>query len=282
MKVVLAGAFSKLGTDILIELCKQGHEVVAADMVEKQIEGCTYTSKIIDVRNPATVDGLCDGADVIISTIGLSEVDATTTHDDIDLNGNINLLRAAQRTSVKTFVYISIINSESASDVPLLHARYGFEEELWRSGLNYVIHRPTKSFEDVAQEFMPMIKKGEVTLYGKKRAYTNLFDTSDFAKFIVAHMEDDRAKYDVGGRETYSYEEIANLFFEAAGKEPVIKHASESVLDALIFVNKLKKNGLDANLKFLKWTMNNDMVGDAICGPASFREYVYKCYQEEK
>ena len=39
MKVVLAGAFGKLGSDILLSLCKAGHEVVAADMVEKKVAG---------------------------------------------------------------------------------------------------------------------------------------------------------------------------------------------------------------------------------------------------
>lgn len=35
MKVVLAGAFGKLGTDILKALIRDGYEVVAADMTEK-------------------------------------------------------------------------------------------------------------------------------------------------------------------------------------------------------------------------------------------------------
>ena len=45
MKVVLAGAYGKLGVEILKELVKQGHEVVAADMVEKEVQGLD-TSKV--------------------------------------------------------------------------------------------------------------------------------------------------------------------------------------------------------------------------------------------
>ena len=37
MKVVLAGAFGKLGSDILKELVKQGHEVIALDLIKKDI-----------------------------------------------------------------------------------------------------------------------------------------------------------------------------------------------------------------------------------------------------
>ena len=282
MKVVLAGAFGKLGTDILIELCKQGHEVVAADLVEKQLEGYTYTSKKIDVTNPATLEGICDGAEVIISTVGLTGTSATTTNYEIDLNGNVNLLKEAQKAGVKTFVYISVIKADSAPDVPMLHAKYLFEEELKKSGLNYVIHRPTGYFYDIAKVFMPMIEKGEVTLLGQKAAYANVLDTPDFAEFIVKHMNDEKAMFDVGGKETYSYEELAKMFFDAAGKEPVIKRAPEFLFDVLAFINKLKKNGKEAILKFSKWTLTNDLVGDSICGDASFKEYIYKRYQEEK
>lgn len=279
MKVVLAGAFGKLGTDILIELCKQGHEVVAADLVTKELEGLTYEAKKIDVTKPETLAGLCDGAETIISTVGLTGTSATITNYDIDLNGNVNLLNEAKKAGVKNFVYISVIKADTAPGVPMLHAKYLFEEELKKSGLNYVIHRPTGYFYDIAKVFMPMIEKGEVTLLGKKQVHANVLDTPDFASFIVAHMNDEKAMFDVGGKETYSYEELANLFFKAAGKEPVIKRAPEFLFDVLAFVNKLKKNGKEAILKFSKWTLTNDLVGDSICGDASFKEYIEGRYK---
>ena len=282
MKVALAGAFGKLGTDILIELCKQGHEVVALDLVTKELEGYTYTAKKIDVTKPETLAGTMDGAETVISTVGLTGTSATITNYDIDLNGNINLLAEAKKAGVKNFVYISVIKAESAPDVPMLHAKYLFEEELKKSGLNYVIHRPTGYFYDIAKVFMPMIEKGEVTLLGKKAVSANVIDTPDFAEFIVAHMTDEKKMYNIGGKETYTYEELANLFFKAAGKEPVIKRAPEFLFSVLAFVNKLKKNGKEAILKFSKWTLTNDLVGDTVVGEASFKEYIESRYNEGK
>lgn len=282
MKVVLAGAFGKLGTDILIELCKQGHEVVALDLVTKELEGYNFSAKKIDVTKPETLEGTMEGADTVISTVGLTGTSATITNYDIDLNGNINLLNEAKKAGVKNFVYISVIKAESAPDVPMLHAKYLFEEELKKSGLNYVIHRPTGYFYDIAKVFMPMIEKGEVTLLGKKAVSANVIDTPDFAEFIVAHMTDEKKMYNIGGKETYTYEELANLFFKAAGKEPVIKRAPEFLFSVLAFVNKLKKNGKEAILKFSKWTLTNDLVGDTVVGDASFKEYIENRYKEGK
>ena len=105
MKVVLAGAFGNLGADILRELVKQGHEVVAADLKTKEIPGLEgkYTPRAMDVTKPETLQGLCDGADVVITTVGLTGTSATITNYDIDYQGNLNLLREAQRAGVKHF-----------------------------------------------------------------------------------------------------------------------------------------------------------------------------------
>ncbi|MEE3409715.1 MAG: hypothetical protein VZQ95_10005, partial [Erysipelotrichaceae bacterium] len=60
MKIVLAGAFGNLGAEILKCLVREGHEIVAADLKERPIEGCEgrYTFKAIDATNPETLKGL--------------------------------------------------------------------------------------------------------------------------------------------------------------------------------------------------------------------------------
>ena len=126
-----------------------------------------------------------------------------------------------------------------------------------------------------------MILKGEVTLLGKKPIHANVISTEDFAEFIVQHMTDEKAMYNVGGKETYSYEELAKLCFEAAGKPVSIKRAPAFLFDVLAFVNKLKKTGKDGVLKFGKWTMTEEMVGDTVYGNMSFAEYIKKSFKEE-
>ena len=54
MKIVLAGAFGNLGADILKCLVADGHEIVAADLKEGNVEGTEgkYTFVAIDATNP--------------------------------------------------------------------------------------------------------------------------------------------------------------------------------------------------------------------------------------
>ncbi len=279
MKVALFGAYGNLGADIFKELLKQGHSVIAADMIQREIGVIgDYEFRKIDVTKPETLKGTCDGADAVITTVGLTKGSATVTNYDIDLNGNLNILNEAKAAGVKYFTYISVIKADKAPKVPMLHAKYLFEEELKKSGLTYVIHRPTGYFYDIVKVFRPMIEKGEVTLLGKKPVHANVISTEDFAEFIVKSMTDKNKIYDVGGKETYSYEEIARMCFAAAGKEAVIKRAPAWLFDVLAFVNKLKKNGKEPLLRFSKWTLTEEMVGSTQYGDMSFAEYIKKSF----
>ena len=281
MKVVLAGAYGNLGSEIFKELLKQGHEVVAADMIERDL-GLTgnFTFKKLDVTNAESLKGLCDGADVVISTVGLTKASATVTNYEIDYKGNLNLLEEAKRAGVKNFAYTSVIRADEAKDVPLVNTKYMFEQELVKSGLNYVIYRPTGYFYDIIKVFKPMIEKGEVTLLGKTDVHCNVISTEDFAEFIVAHMCDENKTYSIGGKETYSYEEIARMCFDAAGKEAVIKRAPVFIFDMLAFINKLKKNGKETIIKFSKFTLSHDMVGDTVYGDMSFKKFIYDSFRK--
>ena len=283
MKVVLAGACGKLGSEILKSLLKAGYEVVAADMVEAFPEGTdtdAFTFQKLDVTSPEALKGLCDGADAVITTVGLTKTSATTTNYEIDYQGNLNLLNEAKAAGVPRFIYISVIKADKAPDVPMVHAKYLMEEELKKSGLQYVIHRPTGYFYDIVKVFRPMIEKGEVTLLGKEPVHANVVHTPDFADFIVAHIDDKNVTYNVGGKETWSYEEIARMCFDAAGKEPVIKRAPAFLFDILANLPKNAKNGKKAILRFSKWTLTEEMVGDTCVGDSSFKEYIYESFQK--
>ena len=279
MKVVLAGAFGNLGAEILKKLCADGHEVVAADLRESVVSECNgkYTFRAIDATNPETMKGLCDGADVVITTVGLTGASTKVTAYDIDLNGNLNLLAEAKSAGVKKFVYISVISCDEpgADKVPMLHAKYLFEEELKKSGIEYVIHRPTGYFYDIAKVFKPYVDNGEMQLlkgYGSVKA--NVVDCPDFAKFIVDTMNDVNAVYNVGGKETYTYEEMAQMCFDAAGKPLKIKWAPIWLFGVLANLPKIKKAGKHDIILFSKWTLSHDLVGDTEVGEGSFKKYL--------
>ena len=279
MKVVLAGAFGNLGADILKCLCRDGHEVVAADLKEAPVEGCEgkYTFVAIDATNPDTLAGLCDGADVVITTVGLTGASTRFTAYDIDHKGNMNLYEEAKRAGVKKFNYVSVISCDEpgAEKVPMLHAKYLVEEEIKGQDMDYVIYRATGYFYDIAKVFKPYVDKGEMQLLkGFGHVKANVVDCPDFAAFIVEHMNDTNVTYNVGGKETYTYEEMAAMCFEAAKKPLKIKWAPIWLFGILANLPKIKKAGKRDIILFSRWTLSHNLVGDTIVGEKSFGEYI--------
>lgn len=286
MKVVLAGAFGNLGAEILKVLCRKGYEVVAADLAEKPVEGTQglYTFVPIDATDPASLKGLCSGADVVITTMGLTGASTRFTAYDIDLKGNLNLYKEAHRAGVKKFNYISVISCDKpgAEKVPMLHAKYLVEKTIKKHPMDWVIYRPTGYFYDIAKVFKPYVDKGEMQLlkgYGKVKA--NVVDCPDFAEFIVDHMNDTNVTYNIGGKETYTYEEMADLCFKAAGKPLKIKWAPIWLFGILANLPKIKKAGKHDIILFSKWTLSHDLVGDTQIGNHSFAEYIKQYFGGE-
>ncbi len=279
MKIVLAGAFGKLGSDILRTLCKTEHEIVAADAVlriPEDVDQSCFTVRQIDVTKPETMKGLCDGADVVITTVGLTGASTKVNNYDIDFHGNLNLLNEAKAAGVKHFDYISVINAHKGEGIPMVHSKYLLEQELKKSGVPYVIYRPTGYFYDIAHVFWPMIKSRSVQLLKvKKDPVANVIDTMDFAGFILKTMLDENKTYNVGGTETYTYRQIAQMFYAADGvTDGPIKVVPAFMMSVLAHLPKIKKSGRSDVIKFSKFTLTNDCYGDTEVPGKSFKAYI--------
>lgn len=279
MKILLAGAFGKLGSDILRALCKTEHEIVAADAVLKipdDVDKDRFSVKQIDVTVPDSLSGICDGVDVVITTIGLTGASTKFTNYDIDYKGNLNLLNEAVKANVKQFDYISVINADKGEGIPMVNSKFLLEQELIKSGINYVIYRPTGYFYDIAHVFWPMIKTKSVQLLKvKKEPVANVIDTADFAGFILKTMNERNATYNVGGTETYTYREIAEMFYNADGvKNGPIKVVPAFMMDILANLPKIKKSGRTDVIKFSKFTLTNDCYGNTEVEGKSFKKYI--------
>lgn len=287
MKVLLAGAFGNLGFEILKALVDKKYDVLAADLKEKENNGLQgkYSFKAIDATKPETLVGICDGVDVVITTMGLTTASKTFTAYDIDYQGNLNLLEEAKKANVKKFNYISVISCDEpgAEKVPMLHAKYMFEQKLKESNIEYVIYRPTGYFYDIAKVFKPYIDKGEMQLLkGYHDVKANVVDCPDFANFIVEHINDSNVTYNVGGKETYTYEQMAKMCFKAANKPTIIKDSPIWMFSILANLPKIKKEGRKDIIMFSKWTLSHDLVGDTKVGEASFAKYIEEYFGGNK
>jgi len=114
IKVLVAGATGYLGRFLIKELKKQNYWVRAlARNVNKLDDLKDYIDEVFEaeVTKPETLNGICDGIDAVISSIGITRQKDGLTYMDVDYQGNKNLLDLAGKNKVSKFVFVSVIIS---------------------------------------------------------------------------------------------------------------------------------------------------------------------------
>lgn len=277
MRIVVAGAAGNLGYEVTNVLMQQGHDVVAMDMNTQRLE--PLRPKLaglhsIDLRLPDGLENILKSADLVVTTVGIGRPKKLTDFRDVDYGSNLNLLNAAKEMGIQKFIYISVAGVDTDLSVPLLRAKYDFEAELTRSGLHYLIIRPSSYFTDVWRTFMTSAQKGAITLIKTDEEFRfSPVHPRDVAEFIAANLSPDDRIANVGGPEQFTYTEIANLCFDLLKKPPKLTMLSIPAFKVLLSVMKPFNPALWSVFRFLLWASTTELTCPTI-GSRTVRDYL--------
>jgi uncharacterized protein YbjT (DUF2867 family) len=231
-KVLVAGATGYLGRFVTKELKRRGYWVRVLARNPKKLEqtGPFLQPAVIDevddlflgeVTKPETLKGLCDDIDIAFSSVGITRQKDKLTYRDVDYQGNRNILDIALKNSVSKFIYVSVFNAHLYEHLAIVKAHEDFVRDLKACGMDYVVMRPTGYFSDMS-EFLGMARKGRIYLVGGGENRVNPIHGADLAKVCADAITGQEQEIPVGGPETYSVNEIAELAFSTLGKRAKI------------------------------------------------------------
>jgi len=190
-RILVAGATGYLGGHVAREFKQRGYYVRAlARSTEKldRIRGSVDDAVKAEITRPETLAGVCDGIDVVFSSVGITKQKGNLTFKDVDYQGNRNLLDVAQRAGVKKFIYVSVFRGPSLLHLDIVKAHEDFVAVLRASGLPHTVIRPTGFFSDMG-EYLTMARKGRVYLIGPGRNRINPIHGADLAVTCVDAVE---------------------------------------------------------------------------------------------
>ena len=273
-RVLVAGATGYLGGFVAKEFKARGHFVRALARSPHKLE---YMSDEIDeivkgeITDPESIKNICEGIDVVFSSIGITRQKDKLTFKDVDYQGNMNLLEIAQKAGIKKFIYVSVFNGPSLLHLAIIKAHEDFVDELKASGVDYSVIRPTGYFSDM-ETFFYMAKKGRVYLFGPGNNRMNPIHGADLAKICVDAAEGKALEIDVGGPEILTYREIAGLAFETQGKPIKISSVPVCIMNLVIGITKLFNRHQAELLAFFTTAGTSDTVAPAM-GTHTLREH---------
>jgi uncharacterized protein YbjT (DUF2867 family) len=248
-RVLVAGATGYLGRFVAREFKERGHwvRVLARNPDRLKTPGPFLEPAIADLvddvfvgelTRPATLRGLCDGIEVVFSSIGITRQTDRVSYMEVDYQGNRNLLDLALAATVGKFVFVHGFNARLLLSLEGMRAKQRLVEELQKSGLAHAVVCPTGFFNDMS-EFLRMAKKGTAYLIGEGRRKINPIHGADLAKVCVDAVTGPRTEIAVGGPVTYTYREIAELAFAVLGKPPRVRRVPVWLVQAALALVRL-------------------------------------------
>jgi uncharacterized protein YbjT (DUF2867 family) len=268
-RVLVAGATGYLGHHLVERLAADGARVRALARRPEQRDALTAASEVFvgQVTEPASLHGVADGVETVFSSIGITRQRDRVGYEDVDYGGNLALLREAERAGVRRFVYVSVLHGRELRDrVRLAAAKERFVDALRDSPVASTVIRPPGYFSDMAA-FLDMARKGRAYLIGDGQRRMNPISGADLARQCVDAARAGVDELAVGGPDTLSHTEIAQLAFVAAGCDARIWHVPLGVARAAVAVaERVTPERRYGPLQFFVAVMGEDMVAPVSAG----------------
>lgn len=284
--VLVAGATGYIGSHIVLALHDAGYRVRALTRDKGRLEAVADACDEVFVGEATrmeTLDGLCDGIDVVVSSLGLRTLRTRPTPETVDLQANLNILQRAQEAGVRQFVFVSVLHAaELVEMAPIIRPREEFVEKLKDSGLRWTVLRPTGAFNDLEGVFQ-LAKRGWGVVLGDGKQRINPVHAADIAEVAVRSISDpslENAEFGFGGPDTYTQPEIARLASHALGKSQRIVGVPLWTIDAAAAAVRPFNRNAAGFLKFFRAAASQDSVGTAV-GTHSLADFYYFLAREE-
>jgi len=236
---LVVGATGLLGSEICRLLAAEGKSARALVRPTSdqnrvaQLESLNVEIARGDLKDRPSLDAACQGVSAVISTasstLSKQEGDSIQT---VDLEGQLNLIDAANAAHVSRFVLISFPQVDIG--FPLQAAKRSVEEHLKSSALAYTILQPTFFMEvwlSPALGFDAANAKAQI--YGSGENKISWISYKDVANFAVASLDNTEARnavIELGGPEALSPLEVVRAFEELQGRKFDVQHVSEAAL----------------------------------------------------
>lgn len=237
MTILVAGASGTAGREVVRLLTARGLPLrvltrhpsraahIAGPLVEV-VEG--------DVRDPRSLTVAVDGVETVVSLItGFGGIDAKGAAA-IDGAGNRNLIAAAAAGSPRRFVLVSIAGAAPDHPLELYRAKFGAEEALRRTSLDWTILRPRPFIETILGIVArPIVETGRTRLIGRGDNPVNLVSARDVARFVELAVLDPALAgrtIEIPGPENLTLDDVIRATEAATGRVAAVSRAPVAMM----------------------------------------------------
>lgn len=275
-KILIVGATGSLGMEVVKKLSEAKipfRALASSEESAASLKPFTTDIWVADARKPEALRGICDGINIVFSSLGKSVSlfkHDKGNYDEVDYEANRNIIAEAGNALVKRFVYCSIKGSDSASELKLAEVHKKVQDLMEKAFKSYTIIKPTGFFSGL-NDLLIIAKRGLLILPGSGNYRTNSIHHSDLAQVVLDHLFEGPKKMDVGGPEIHTRDEMARIVQEKTNAKLI--HVPEWTMKMGIPVLGIISKSLAHNLDYFRHVTTTDMIAPKY-GSLTFKDYV--------
>ena len=239
-RILLTGGTGFVGSNIRKALRDRELRLLVRDPSSARVDDSTDIVQG-DVLQPDTLGRAVDGCDTVIHLVAIIEESGSNTFDKVIRQGTENMVAAAKDAGVTRFIQMSALGAQANPRFPYLNAKWGAEEAVRSSGMDWTIFRPSVIFgpgDGFINVLASLIRKAPVIpVVGAGESKFQPVAVGEVAEAYRRAVDDQATVgqvYELGGGEIYTYQGLIDLIAEHLGKHKFMIHMPVPLMKAVV------------------------------------------------
>jgi NADH dehydrogenase len=231
--LLLTGATGSVGSRLLPLLLESGEDVRCLvreprRLGPRRVDVQIALGDLGEMSDPYLVRQALRGVDTVIHLAATIRDQPPRRIEELNGLATVRLLRAAERSGVKRFVFFSALNASVAQRTRFFRAKWLAEQAVDSSPLRTTIFAPSIVY-DHSDPWITLLRRFSflpvLPVSGDGQARFEPIWAQDAARCVVAALaQDGRDRYELAGPETLSYDEMSDLVSRIAGRPRPLVH----------------------------------------------------------
>jgi NADH dehydrogenase len=231
--LLLTGATGSIGSRLLPILLERGEDVRCLvreprRLGDRRVDVQIALGDLGEMSDPYLVRQALRGIDTVVHLA--ATIRDQPPHRIEELNGlaTVRLLRAAERSGVRRFVFFSALNASAAQRTRFFRAKWLAERAVDSSPLQTTVFAPSIVY-DHSDPWITLLKRFSflpvLPVSGRGRARFQPIWADDAARCVVSALgRDAEPRYELAGPEAMDYDEMSDLVSRLAGRPRPLVH----------------------------------------------------------
>ena len=227
--ILLTGATGLVGSALLPKLLSEKHQVRAMVRDPRRLgpERVRVQIALMDLADPHGLRHSLRGVKTVIHLGAATRDEPRARIEEVNALGTARLLQAAERAGVERFLFFSALNATRSQRTRYFRSKALAEEAVRASPLDTTVFAPSIVYGP-DDPWVTLIRRMALLpvlpISGSGEAPFQPICADDAASCVIAALGSNGARHELAGPETLSYERIARLIANSAGRERPVVH----------------------------------------------------------